>query len=50
MSPYAGEAPKFWAEAYDTIGQWRAHDVLYLGDSTRGPTFPYGVVSAYRLE
>jgi hypothetical protein len=30
--PYPGAVPKFWAEAYDSIRQWRAEDVLFLGD------------------
>jgi len=35
-SPYRGRAvPRFWAEAYDGIRQWRADDVLYLGDMFR---------------
>ena len=28
----SGEVPKFWTEAYEAIRQWRADDLLFLGD------------------
>lgn len=34
--PYRGEVPKFWGDAYETVRQWGAEDVLYLGDMFQG--------------